>query len=218
MDLLASHGFAFPLVVKPIRGRGSQGVIKTDNLTQLKQEAAHLLKEQVEMDGIAYSKYGKKLILEQYLSGQEVTLTIMPPGNYHIGGKTQDIPTHWSLPPVIRFKHINGIAPYNGVVAVIENSRIMEEGSCQRPAVKTLIAECEKAGALVGAVAPIRIDCREAEGGTFYIFDLNMKPNMTGAGRPGRGNQDSLSCIAARGIGWQYTDLLLNMLAQAWDS
>jgi hypothetical protein len=48
------------------------------------------------------------------------------------------------------------------------------------------------------------------------MFDLNMKPNMTGAGRPGREDQDSLSCMAAREIGWSYGDLLVNMLRQAW--
>jgi len=47
------------------------------------------------------------------------------------------------------------------------------------------------------------------------LFDLNMKPNMTGAGRPGRDDQDSLTMIAAREIGWSYEDLLLNMLNNA---
>ena len=43
-----------------------------------------------------------------------------------------------------------------------------------------------------------------------------MKPNMTGAGRPGRDDQDSLSAIAARGMGWDYADLLMAMLNCAW--
>lgn len=48
------------------------------------------------------------------------------------------------------------------------------------------------------------------------LFDLNMKPNMTGAGRPGRDDQDSLSAISARAVGWDYGDLLLRMLDGAW--
>lgn len=43
-----------------------------------------------------------------------------------------------------------------------------------------------------------------------------MKPNMTGAGRPGRSDQDSLSAIAARAAGWSYADLLVAMLGSAW--
>ena len=52
--------------------------------------------------------------------------------------------------------------------------------------------------------------------GKYYLFDLNMKPNLTGPGRPDRDNRDSLIAMAARAAGWSYTDLLLNMLAQSW--
>ena len=44
----------------------------------------------------------------------------------------------------------------------------------------------------------MRIDCRADRDGEYRIFDLNMKPNVTGVGRPGRADQDSLSLIAAR--------------------
>lgn len=39
---------------------------------------------------------------------------------------------------------------------------------------------------------------------------------MTGPSRPHRQNQDSLTLLAARGIGWNYFDVLNNMLKQAW--
>ena len=45
------------------------------------------------------------------------------------------------------------------------------------------------------------------------MFDLNMKPNATGPGRPGRADQDSLVAMAARAVGWDFPDLLLNCLA-----
>lgn len=77
--------------------------------------------------------------------------------------------------------------------------------------------QCATAARLVGAKAPIRIDCRQqVAGGDYYLFDLNMKPNMTGAARPGREDQDSLAALAARAIGWNYPDLVTNMLRQAW--
>jgi hypothetical protein len=43
-----------------------------------------------------------------------------------------------------------------------------------------------------------------------------MKPNMTGPSRPLRQNEDSLILLAARKIGWNYEDLLHNMLNQSW--
>lgn len=39
---------------------------------------------------------------------------------------------------------------------------------------------------------------------------------MTGASRPNREDQDSLTAIAARKIGWPFNDLIRNMLNQHW--
>ncbi|MCP3097848.1 hypothetical protein LZ198_03050 [Myxococcus sp. K15C18031901] len=86
----------------------------------------------------------------------------------------------------------------------------------EAPAVAALLANCVEAARCVEARAPIRIDCRADAEGVFRLFDLNLKPNMTGAGRPGREDQDSLSAIAARAMGWSCADLLLHMLADAW--
>lgn len=140
----------------------------------------------------------------------------MPPGDYWIRGKTQHFDTYWSLPPVRRFNHQGGVAPYNGIVSVIANSQVLSEFEINTPAVQFLRQYCEQAAVVVGALAPIRIDCRQDQAGQYYLFDLNMKPNMTGPGRPGREDQDSLSALAARSIGWSYTELLLTMLDHAW--
>jgi hypothetical protein len=110
------------------------------------------------------------------------------------------------------------VAPYNGVVAVTRNSEVLRNDERLSPAVQALEAQCALAAALVDAVAPIRIDARGLLNGDLQLFDLNMKPNLTGAGRPGRDDQDSLSTMAARGIGWSYGDLLSNMLNQAWEA
>jgi D-alanine-D-alanine ligase len=50
------------------------------------------------------------------------------------------------------------------------------------------------------------------------LFDLNMKPNMTGPSRPQRQNQDSLTLLTSRKIGWNYLDLLRNILKQTWET
>jgi len=70
----------------------------------------------------------------------------------------------------------------------------------------------------MGLTAIMRIDVRRFEdkpGSEFALFDVNMKPNMTGPGRPGREDQASLSAIAAAELGWDYQRLLREMLGGA---
>nr|WP_311529228.1 biotin carboxylase [uncultured Ralstonia sp.] len=204
-DVLNRLGLGFPLIIKPVRGRGSQGVTLVRDLSELKRGAGVLLDR---------GAFGSALIVEQFLDGQELTLTVMP--------RQDDLPEHFNsdvasvLPPVRRFNHDNGVAPYNGAVAVTQNSAALTQEETDAPAVRALIADCLHAYELVGARAPIRIDCRTDGSGRYRLFDLNMKPNMTGAGRPGREDQDSLSAIAARALGWSYADLLARMVDGAW--
>jgi len=206
-DVLGRLGLAFPLIIKPVRGRGSQGVTLVRDLPELQRASGALL------DGGAF---GNALIVEQFLDGQELTLTVLP--------RQDDLPAHLNsdaasaLPPVRRFNHDNGVAPYNGAVAVTQNSVALTPEETEAPAVRALIADCLRAYELVGARAPIRIDCRADATGRYRLFDLNMKPNMTGAGRPGREDQDSLTAIAARAVGWSYADLLARMTSAAWQS
>lgn len=195
----------FPVVIKPVRGRGSQGVLVIQNKAALKRGATNL---------IATKKYGNKIIVEEFLSGKEITITVMPPGNYNFKNKVVKKTDHWSLPPVERFNHIDGIAPYNGIVAVVNNSRIIFDNELNSKEIKEISQKCELAAKIIDAQAPIRIDCRKNKVGEYQIFDLNMKPNMTGTSRKHRKDQDSLTMIAAKGIGWNYQELILNILLQ----
>lgn len=203
---LADLELRFPLIVKPVRGRGSQGVTLAEDHPAFVRAAQAL---------IASGRFGDEIIVEQFLGGPELTITIMP-GNPSSLRRDEPASAPWALPPVCRFNHIDGVAPYNGVVAVTANSRALLPEEATDPAVGTMIAACTAAAPLVRLRAPIRIDCRADAEGVFHLFDLNMKPNMTGAGRPGHDDQDSLSAIAARAIGWSYGDLLLAMVAGAW--
>jgi D-alanine-D-alanine ligase-like ATP-grasp enzyme len=227
---LSETGLVFPLVVKPVRGRGSQGVFKVDDFESLKTQISHLLAETEIVEGQNISVYGEDFIVEQFMAGQEVTVTVMPPGDYQFGALegVQTKSSYWCLPIIKRFNHIDRIAPYNGTVAVTSNSSLLDEREGRDKRFEVLCKDCEVAASLVQAKAPIRIDCRssvlvgesphEQSDGPFYLFDLNMKPNMTGPGRPGRETQDSLCAMAARGttIRWDFGDFLLNMLSQHW--
>lgn len=206
----------FPVVGKPVRGRGSHGVKLCHNPAQLKEHLTALLGE------------SPLVMLEEYLAGEEATITVMPP--------SPERSEHWSTLPVSRFNHSDGIAPYNGVVAVTANSRVVAEEDMKGPAYGKVMEECGRVARLIGATAPIRIDVRRfREGSEFALFDINMKPvsyassaephgrdlslnnfqNMTGPGRPGREDQASLTAMAAAAMGWDYGTLLQKILASA---
>lgn len=120
------NDFTFPIVLKPIRGRGSAGVELLLNASQLSERLPQM---------VASGDFGDAVMVEQYLAGQEITITVMPPGTYLIAGQAHEYVQHWSLPPVKRFNHQGGIAPYNGTVAVIENSQVLDPVELASPAV-----------------------------------------------------------------------------------
>lgn len=149
----------YPVIAKPVRGRGSHGVKLCKDEEMLQAHARHLFDE------------SPKIIVEQYLSGEEATVTIMPPSESYSG-------EHWALPIVTRFNHSDGVAPYNGAVAVTSNSRVVSaEEYRQDPAYERVAKECEQMAGLLKATAPIRIDVRRFQkGSNFALFDVNMKP------------------------------------------
>ncbi len=197
----------FPIVVKPRRGRGSQGVSLVKNQKELDDKLNEIFSN---------NAYGNTVYVEQFLSGQEITVTVMPSGNYLINNQESIYKKPWCLPAVKRFNHKDGIAPYNGIVAVMKNSSVLENNELNSRKIKEVCGQCKKAGELLNIKAPIRIDCRADENGNYFLFDLNMKPNMTGPSRPQRQNQDSLTLLASKKIGWNYIDLLKNMMRQSW--
>ncbi|KAH8891487.1 glutathione synthetase ATP-binding domain-like protein [Thozetella sp. PMI_491] len=190
-------GLSYPIVAKPARGRGSFGV----KVCRTKEELLDHVKE--------LHKGLMVPMVEEFLSGEEATVTVMPP--------TRDKADYWSLPVVSRFNHQDGIAPYNGVVAVTSNSRVVADGE-RDPIYSQVMRECEQVARFLGTTAPIRVDVRrfrDAPDSQFALFDINMKPNMTGPGRPGRDDQASLTLMAASALNWDYPELLRQILQTA---
>ena len=181
----------FPCVVKPVRGRGSQGVVRVGNQREFSQTVKQMIQS---------GRFGDPVMAEPYLPGREVTISVLPDGT--------------CLPVVERFRHQNGIAPYSGKVAVAENSRAVKT---QDSAMEQLCRECAKVPRLLGAKALLRIDCRQNAKGEYLLFDVNVKPNMTGSARPHRKKQDSLTALAAAALGWSYGDLLEKLLETRWE-
>lgn len=148
----------YPMVGKPIRGRGSYGVKVCRNATELQAHVSSLFDESPIM------------LLEEFLAGEEGTVTIMPPST--------EIPKYWALPIVVRFNHADGVAPYNGVVAVTANSRALSNKEIEaNHHYGNIMRQCEDIAELLNVTAPIRIDVRcFREGSEFAAFDVNMKP------------------------------------------
>ncbi len=195
--------FPFPLIVKPVRGRGSQGVVWVNSVTDWDRVL------------VAWpeNRFGPLLLVEPALPGIEITVTVMPSGEYDIAGRVVPHETCWTLPIIERFGHVAGIMPYSGVVAVRDNSRVWQMSNAPG---EELARCCADIGTSLGIRAPLRIDARADGNGRFRIFDVNMKPNLTGPGRPGRDNQASLVAMAGEAIGWSYEDLLENIARQWW--
>jgi hypothetical protein len=148
----------YPIVAKPVRGRGSHGVKICRNPADLREHIAYLFDE------------SPRVLLEEYLKEEEGTITIMPPSDQR--------DQHWALPPVTRFNHVDGIAPYSGNVAVTVNSRAVTAAEIESdPAYSNIMRECEGVAGLLKTTAPLRIDIRRFGPGTnFALFDINMKP------------------------------------------
>lgn len=111
-------------------------------------------------------------MLEEYLSGGECTISIMPSSSFN---QTRD---YWALPIVKRFNHEDGVAPYNGVVAVTQNSKVLTDGEREGDeSYGEVVRECVESARLLCIRAPIRVDVRRfREGEKFALFDVNMKP------------------------------------------
>lgn len=148
------------IVAKPVRGRGSYGVKVCRNKHELDSHAKRLLSED------------SPVIFEDFLAGEEATITVMPP--------SQERPEYWALPIVVRFNHQDDIAPYNGVVAVTQNSRVISaEEFAADPAFQDIATQCVNAAQLLRVTAPIRVDVRRVTAdrrAPFALFDVNMKP------------------------------------------
>ncbi|MCJ1249441.1 hypothetical protein MMC30_006665 [Trapelia coarctata] len=150
----------FPIVGKPVRGRGSHGVKVCCSFPDLYDHLLRLAQE------------SPVAMLEEYLSGEEATVTVMPP--------SAENPKYWATPIVRRFNHEQGVAPYSGAVAVTANSvALTQEEADMDEQYDRAARECEEVAKLLGVTAPIRIDIRRFEENSksrFALFDINMKP------------------------------------------
>jgi D-alanine-D-alanine ligase len=195
--LLAALGLETPLVIKPVRGRDGAGVQRVDSVPKLVLEVIRLIEATVTIDGKTQPQFGSRVMVEEHLPGDELAITVMPPGCYDISGVSVVHNDSWCLPPVRA------------------DRTVLDAGEQRAPEIASLLAACAAAGDLTAMRAPIRIDCRQRAGGAWQLFDLNMTPDLAGPGRPGRDDAASLTTLAAGAIGWSYGELLRQVLLLA---
>lgn len=123
-----------------------------------------------------------------------------------------------ALPPVLRGWGMSPreagtaaagrLMPYSGDVPVCRNSVVATKAS-DKEAVEAAadglldaMAHAKSVADALQPTAPIRIDMRgiDAWGSSFAAFDLNLKPNATWPGRPGREEQQSLLGLAVEAL------------------
>jgi D-alanine-D-alanine ligase-like ATP-grasp enzyme len=170
----------FPIVGKPIRGRGSYGVKVCRSLPELQSHLVFLLRE------------SPRVMIEEFLPGEEATITVMPPSSSN--------PHYRALPAITRFNHADGVAPYNGLVAVTANSGLVTtEEYAKDPAYEEAGTACAAVSEILGLTAMMRIDIRRVK---FAIFDVNVKPvslhlckERLDVRRKGEGGGDADYCL-----------------------
>ena len=111
-------------------------------------------------------------IVEEFSAGVEETITVMPP--------THSNHDYWSLPIILRYNHDDDIRPYNGVVAVTANSKVVIPAEvASDPAIAGAERQCVDVARLLKPTSTIRIDVRKRSNeprSRFALFDVNMKP------------------------------------------
>ncbi len=197
----------YPVVAKSVRGHHRDVIAIIRN----KEDFQEVLTKMFDVD-----RHGTAVLLESFLPGEEISVTIMPAGTYNIAGKTvvQDNP--WHLPGVKRLDHHNGISPEPNPTKVLQDNKVLNDKEEDSMQVQAAYQHCQAAARLVGIRAPIQMDCRADATGIFTLIDLNMQPALPGPSRFHRRNVESLTGISAAKIGWTYPELLENILAQNW--
>ena len=101
--------------------------------------------------------------------------------------------------------------PFSGVVPIQSNSKPAGDDDQLREFGRHAVRVAQS----LKATAPIRIDCRADANGVIKAIDINMKPSMTGPGRPGREQMINLPAMSGGEIGWNYTEMLAAIAANA---
>ncbi|TAK71989.1 MAG: ATP-grasp domain-containing protein [Gammaproteobacteria bacterium] len=199
----------FPLVVKPIRGRGSEGVKKVNDLDELITAILYVFNKKFVHNNQELKRFGNAVLVEEYLSGSELTITVLPPGLYRIDGRIQHKGDFWTLMPFYRVGHEHGILPSISTLPPIQNVRAATKND---KFLNVIMQEAVDLARAVKIYSPLRIDCRQDNSGYYRIFDINIKPAITASNRVGDPCKQSIVELASKYSLLNFADLISGII------
>ena len=172
---------------------------------------------------LQWPRFGCGFVVEELLPGPEITVAVVPASMLgHVAAATEEAARPgWralcrpengfaALTPIARTPSGSStVMPYNGVEPVALNSLPFDRAvggldlADWEPAVAAAARLCQDIAAVVKSPMPIRVDMRGTaeslrdDAFRFLPFDVNIKPNATYPGRPGREGATSLLAMAA---------------------
>ncbi|KIX00690.1 uncharacterized protein Z518_09755 [Rhinocladiella mackenziei CBS 650.93] len=124
-----------------------------------------------ESSSILPTKESPIAMLQEFLTGQEGTVTVIAP--------SKDTPNYWVMPIVVRFNHDNGIATYKRRGAATSHSRVPLSDELKQNLPYAKVSEgCIRIARFLGVMAPIWVGVRcftETSDFKFAAFDVSMK-------------------------------------------
>ena len=161
LKALANGGeLTFPIVGKrPVRDGGSLAVKVCHDAVELEYHVRALLKD------------SPRVMLEEYLAGEEATITVFPP-SFEEGRDD-----YWASPIVARLNYGEGVAPMNSIIEVTSKSKVLASEDYEQDVHYQAVAkECEEVARLLRVTAAIRVDVRRFKEGKFALFGVSVKP------------------------------------------
>ena len=206
---MIEYNMKFPVIVKPIRGRGSEGIRKVNDFTELEDAVHYIFQKKFIFKNNEFFRFGQAALLEEHLPGNEITITILPKGFYRQNGGWLHNSGCWTLKTLCRFGHKNGILPSISDVPPEKNVECLKE--CNE-ASKKILYESKRLADGLKIYSPLRIDCRKNSDGIYRMFDINVKPSLTTSLRTNNLNKRSIVEISASHSGMSFTDVVSGTL------
>lgn len=182
---------SYPAVAKPVRKSHGRGIRKVDEVTDLRH---HL------WDMAVSGSYGRSLVVQPFLPGREISVPVFPRGLYPDG--LHD--SAWSLPPILKIDHINGIFPKHYVPVMAD--------LCMQKICK----ECESIVDFFNVKGPVCFECRQDDAGEYQIFDMDLQPDLSLDFPFKKRNIQNLFLTSFLFWGKTQTDFLNYLLCTAW--
>lgn len=192
----ALNGLSFPLIVKPLREDASVGIDSGSVVHSIGE-----LRERVEF---VVANYGQPVIVEEYIAGREINISIIGNGSTRRALPLSEISFEGfpeDLPKICCYeaKWVTESRLYQKTVPVCP-------ASVDEPLRAALVTVALKAYDVMGCRDYARVDTRVGEDGRVYVIEVNPNPDIS---------SDAGFARAARAAGMDYAALVAEIVRVA---